>query len=66
MPEAWLERMETIATPAGEASARSRLEFWRNCLELGAKRPIWGWGFGSDASQNDEREWHISYIQIFA
>ena len=66
MPESWLERMQTITTPTEEASARGRLEFWRFGLELGAKRPLWGWGFGSDIPLTERAEWHSSYVQMFA
>jgi probable O-glycosylation ligase (exosortase A-associated) len=66
MPDAWLARMETIASAGKEASAGSRLTYWEIGLEAGAERPLWGWGFDSYAVLTGGAEWHSSYVQVFA
>lgn len=66
MPTAWLERMQTIATPTQEGSALNRLEFWETGLKLGARSPLVGWGFGSAVPLTERAEWHSAYVQWFA
>jgi probable O-glycosylation ligase (exosortase A-associated) len=49
MPEKWAERMETIRTYEQDQSALGRLKAWRYAIDLAAKRPLVGGGFGAFA-----------------
>lgn len=49
MPDAWVERMDTIREYQGESSAMSRVYSWTTLWNLALDRPIVGGGFRSDS-----------------
>ncbi len=70
MPEKWHERMGTIATYSEDPSAQARLKAWSYALDVAARRPIMGGGFGAFAgnliigSDSVARNAHSIYFEI--
>lgn len=72
MPDAWLDRMETIASYEDDGSFRSRQDAWRQGLQYLPRDPWTGSGFdgwraitarfgrGSDPAV---RDWHSAYVE---
>lgn len=69
LPDAWFDRMHTLADPAAEGSAATRLELWRAGWSVALDHPWLGRGFGSwiylslpvDGSP---RVWHSAYVDL--
>lgn len=70
LPAEWLARMGTLAAPAGEGSALSRLETWRLGLAYVAAHPVFGGGFEgwvfATAPNGAPVDWHSAYVEMAA
>lgn len=70
MPAKWTERMETIQNYEEESSAQSRFKAWRYAIDLAAKRPLVGGGFGAFAGnlkRDSTTKWrnaHSVYFEV--
>ena len=52
MPQAWVDRMNTLKTYEEDQSATGRLELWGISWKLALSRPLVGTGFAGPYSQN--------------
>lgn len=67
MPEAWLERMQSIAHYEQDASAQGRLEMWALGLRQALEHPLGGIGFQGWRSVSDTGlDWHSAYVEVLA
>lgn len=70
LPDAWVERMQTLGAPQLEGSAASRLAIWRIGWNYAVSHPLFGSGFESwilfRPPDAEFRAWHSIYIQIAA
>ena len=71
MPDTWLARMQTIATPELEESAATRLDLWLLGWNHALQNPWTGGGFEgwiylSLPAGGGSRVWHSAYIDLLA
>jgi probable O-glycosylation ligase (exosortase A-associated) len=66
LPEAWFERMHTIATYEQEGSAQRRLDAWGIGLKHALVFPLTGVGLDGWHYAVVTMDWHNSYVEMMA
>lgn len=70
LPEAWLERMQTLGEAGTDGSAQSRIEIWRIGWDYAVQHPWFGAGFDGwiffTPTTAEYRDWHSAYVEMAA
>ena len=66
LPEAWFERMQTIASHEHEGSAQSRLDVWQVGLKHAQLFPLTGVGADGWHYAVVTMDWHNAYVEMMA
>lgn len=66
LPEAWFDRMYTIASYEAEGSAQSRLHVWHVGIQHALTFPVTGVGFDGWHYAVVTLDWHNSYVEMMA
>ena len=71
LPDAWFQRMETIATEAAAGSTAGRLRIWHMGIDAALHNPLLGLGFegwwiAAKITARHAVDWHSIYVEILA